>query len=239
MDRWLVRTCGDEGMKSQNGIASLVGNKLTLEDRIENHLAKVPTDAQLKDLYVDASDQQRVRRRAFIQAVLDAIFEHNSYEVDTAGKTLAPDYLGNLANVRRDFQHDVDLLDKGQHAALILKPIETNITNTEVPIKAKVKELILWLAVIHFHQEDLNPSFPTQQSVIAKAAEATSRSASSILTELSYYSTQQRASDKQLNYFWDLIKSVQTIARAGGDEKMAFNLLLPGALSISDAAIRN
>jgi hypothetical protein len=225
-------------MKSQNGIASLVGNKLTLEDRIENHLAKVPTDAQLKDLYVDASDQQRVRRRAFIQAVLDAIFEHNSYEVDTAGKTLAPDYLGNLANVRRDFQHDVDLLDKGRHAELILKPIETNITNTEVPIKAKVKELILWLAVIHLHQEKLDKNYPTQKSVIRKAAKATLRSENSILTELSNYKTQKRASKTQFKYFWEIINSVQTIARAGGDENTAFNLLLPAALAISAATIR-
>ena len=230
-------------MRSHNGIANLVGNKLTLEDRIEGHLAQVATDAELKDLYVDASDRQQVRRRAFIQAALDAIFEHNSYEVDTAGKTVevasAPDHWSNLADARRDFHHDVALLDQGRKAQVILKPTQSDVAKTELPVSAKAKELILWLAVIHFHQEDLNPSFPTQQSVIAKAAEATSRSASSILTELSYYSTQQRASDKQLNYFWDLIKSVQMIARAGGDEKMAFNLLLPGALGISDVAIRN
>ena len=230
-------------MKSHNGIASLVGNKLTLEDRIEGHLAQVATDAELKDLYVDASDRQRVRRRAFIQAVLDAIFEHNSYEVDTAGKTVeiasAPDHWSNLADARRDFHHDVALLDLGSKAQLILKPTRTDMTKTEVPVRAKVKELILWLAVIHLHQENLNQTYPTQQSVITKAAKATGRSANSILTELSYYSTQERASDTQINYFWDLIKSVQMIARAGGDEKMAFNLLLPGALGISDVAIRN
>ena len=230
-------------MKSHNGIASLVGNKLTLEDRIEGHLAQVATDAQLKDLYVGASDRQRVRRRAFIQAALDAIFEHNSYKVDTAGKTVevasAPDYWSNLADARRDFHHDVALLDVGSKAQLILKPTRTDMTKTEVPVRAKVKELILWLAVIHLHQENLNQTFPTQQLVITKAAKATGRSANSILTELSYYTTQQRASDTQINYFWDLIKSVQMIARAGGDEKMAFSLLLPGALAISDVSIRN
>ena len=230
-------------MKSHNGIASLVGNKLTLEDRIEGHLAQVATDAQLKDLYVDASDRQRVRRRAFIQAALDAIFEHNSYKVDTAGKTVevvsAPDHWSNLADARRDFHHDVALLDVGSKAQLILKPTRTDMTKTEVPVRAKVKELILWLAVIHLHQENLNQTFPTQQLVITKAAKATGRSANSILTELSYYTTQQRASDTQINYFWDLIKSVQMIARAGGDEKMAFSLLLPGALAISDVSIRN
>jgi hypothetical protein len=230
-------------MKSHNGIASLVGNKLTLEDRIEGHLAQVATDAELEDLYVDASDRQRVRRRAIIKAALGAIVEHGFHEVDLEGETVevasAPDHWSDLADASRDFDHDVTLLDQGRKAQLILKPTQSDVAKTELPVSAKVKELILWLAVIHFHQENLNQSFPTQQSVIAKAAEATGRSANSILTELSYYSTQQRASDTQLNYFWDLIKSVQMIARAGGDEKMAFNLLLPGALGISDVAIRN
>lgn len=229
-------------MKSQNGIASLAGNKLTLEDRIKNHLAKVPIDAQLNGLYVDESDQQRVRRRAFIQAVLDAIFEHGSNEVGTAGKTVevdsAPGYLGNLAAARRDFQHDVDLLNKGRHAELILKPIETDITNTEAPIKANIKELILWLAVIHLHQEKLNENYPTQQSVIEEAAKATGRSKKSILTELSYYKTQNRVSEAQYDHFWKMIDTAQTIARAGGDENTAFNILLPAALAISDEAIR-
>ena len=230
-------------MKSHNGIASLVCNKLTLEDRIVEHLAQVATDAELKDLYVDASDRQRVRRRRFIQATLDAIFEHNSFEEATTGKTvegaLAPDHLSNLANARRDFHHDVALLDKGRHAELILKPIETDITNTEVPIKAKVKELILWLAVIHLHQEKLNENYPTQQSVITKAAEATGRSKNSILTELSNYKTQKRGSKTQINYFLEIINSVQTIARAGDDENTAFNLLLPAALAISAPTIHN
>ena len=230
-------------MKSHNGIASLVGNKLTFEDRIEGHLAQVATDAELEDLYVDASDRQRVRRRAIIKAALGAIVEHGFHEVDLEGEAVdvasAPDHWSGLADASRDFAHDVTLLDQGRKAQLILKPTQSDVAKTELPVSAKVKELILWLAVIHFHQENLNQSFPTQQSVIAKAAEATGRSANSILTELSYYSTQQRASDKQLNYFWDLIKSVQMIARAGGDEKMAFNLLLPGALGISDVAIRN
>jgi hypothetical protein len=230
-------------MTSHNGIASLVGNKLTLEDRIEGHLAQVVTDSELKDLYVDPSDRQRVRRRAIIRAALGAIFEHDFHEVglqgETVGVTSGSDHWSDLVDASRDFAHDVTLLDQGRKAQLILKPTQSDVAKTELPVSAKVKELILWLAVIHFHQEDLNPSFPTQQSVIAKAAEATGRSAGSILTELSYYSTQQRASDKQLNYFWDLIKSVQIIARAGGDEKMAFNLLLPGALGISDVAIRN
>ena len=102
-------------MRSHNGIANLVGNKLTLEDRIEGHLAQVATDAELKDLYVDASDRQQVRRRAFIQAALDAIFEHNSYEVDTAGKTVevasAPDHWSNLADARRERWIEIFLVE--------------------------------------------------------------------------------------------------------------------------------
>ena len=75
-------------MTSHNGILSLVGNKLTLEDRIEEHLAKVATDAESKDLYVDPSDRQRVRRRAIITAALGEIFEHGFHEVDLQGETV-------------------------------------------------------------------------------------------------------------------------------------------------------
>lgn len=230
-------------MKSRDGIASLLSNDLTLEDRIEGYLAQVATDAELKNLYVDASDRQRVRRRAFIKAALDAIFEHGFHEVDPADETVevasTPNHWSDLADARRDFDHDVALLDVGNKAQLILKPTQNDMAKTEVPIRAKVKELILWLAVIHLHQESLNQSFPTQQSVIVKAAEATGRSAKSILTELSHYSTQHRASDKQISYFWELIDLAQRLARDAGDEKMAFNLLLPAALALSDVAIRN
>ena len=105
-------------MKSHNGIASLVGNKLTLEDRIVEHLAQVATDAELKDLYVDASDRQRVRRRAKISAVLYAIFEHGFAEVDANGIEIdfESDTASDLATVMREFQHDAELLNDGKNA---------------------------------------------------------------------------------------------------------------------------
>ena len=43
-----------------NGIADLVGRKLTLEERIIECVGSVPTDADLKESYTDAEDRARV-----------------------------------------------------------------------------------------------------------------------------------------------------------------------------------
>ena len=61
-----------------NGIADLVGRKLTLEERIIEYVGSVPTDADLKESYTDAEDRARVINRSRIAALLTAVFEHNS-----------------------------------------------------------------------------------------------------------------------------------------------------------------
>ena len=61
-----------------NGIADLVGRKLTLEERIIECVGSVPTDADLKENYTDAEDRARVINRSRIAALLTAVFEHNS-----------------------------------------------------------------------------------------------------------------------------------------------------------------
>ena len=94
------------------GIAGIFAQEPTLEVRIEQYLDKVPSDATLKDTYVDAADRQQVRRRALIAAALDAIFEHQSPAVLDEGIEvevgLERDVWSDLADVRRDFKHDCD-----------------------------------------------------------------------------------------------------------------------------------
>jgi len=112
------------------------------------------------------------------------------------------------------------------------------LARSKAPISAKRKELIIWLAVIHLHQEDIDENYPTQKSVIEQAAKATGRKSDSIKSELSYYSTQNRASSQQIAYFWQLIDLVETLARSSGEPKAAFSLLLPAALVLSEDVIR-
>lgn len=227
-------------MTQTNGIADLLRRKMTLEERIEDHLTQAPTDEGLRDNYVDTSDRERVRRRALIAATLDAIFEHGCSQVEADGLEvevgLERDVWSDLADVRRDFKHDCDLLDAGRKSQLILQPTKTDTSLATPSINARVQELILWLAVIHLHQVGLDARFPTQQSVIAKAASVTERRPDAIHTELSRYTTQKGPSRVHIDHFWKLVLMAQTLAREAGDEKEAFALLLPAALAISKSA---
>lgn len=224
------------------GIAGLLENPISLEERIEKHLSRAATHEELQDTYVDAADRIRVRRRGLIEALLNAVFEHEAQNVDPKGievaKDAPPSVWSELADARRDYLHDVELLNSGKNGELVLKPTKMDEALTDVPIKAKVKELITWLAVIHLWQENISQNFPTQASVIDKAARSMERKAGSIKTELSYYTKQERPSDKQIAYFWQLIDLAQRLARTAGSESDAFKLLLPAALTLSGAAIR-
>ncbi len=201
------------------------------------------TNAALAAIYVDAADRQRVRHRALILALLDACFEHSFPDSSAGGLEIdagvEPDIWSELASSRRAFAHDVQLLDAGRRAQLILKPTKTDVAVTDAPTTAKMRELILWLAVIHLHQAGIVAKYPTQGSVIEAAAKATGRKPGSILTELSSYKTGNGTSDEHIAQFWDLVATTQALARDEGNEKRAFALLLPAALALSEAAVRD
>jgi hypothetical protein len=224
-------------MMGSNGIGDLEHHAPTLEERIEAHLRCAPTDAALAVDFLDPADRRRVRSRALISAVLDACFEHgfpnSAAECHEVDATAELDVWSELASARRAFAHDVTLLNAGVSPQLVLTKIGAGTVTTEPPIRAKVQELILWLAVIHLHEGGLLSNYPTQQSVINKAAAATGRKASSILTELSSYKNQNGPSADQIDHFWNIVTLAQTLARKDGSEKRAFSLLLPAALALS------
>jgi len=224
-----------------NGIVDLLPQKLTLKERIEAQLKRAPTDMELANDYVDPADRLRVRRRKLIAAALNALFELGFADIGPDGAwvevSAEPNVWNDLAAARRDYLHDIELLDAGRRPQLILHPTERDTTETEVPINAKVKELITWLAVIHLHQPGLDETFPTQASIIAHAAKAAGRHATSLTTSLSQYLNAHRPSDQQLTQFWDLVAMAQILAREAGDENIAFNLLLPAATALSKAKI--
>lgn len=230
-------------MMGSNGIADLEHQALTLEERIAAHLRCAPTDAALAVDFLDPADRRRVRSRALISAVLDACFEHgfpdSAAECHEVDGTAEPDVWSELAGARRGFVHDVALLNAGVSPQLVLTKIGAGTVMTEPPIRAKVQELILWLAVIHLHEGGLLSNYPTQQSVINKAAAATGRKASSILTELSSYKNQNGPSADQIDHFWSIVTLAQTLARKDGSEKRAFSLLLPAALALSATSMRS
>ena len=228
-------------MNDNKGIAGLLGRQLTLEKRIEAHLMRAPTYAELRDDYVDPADRQNVRHRALISAVLDACFELDFIEgaADNVEVAQGPDIWSELANARRSFMHDAALLNAGSSAQVVAKPSKTDTDLSTKSVHAKVKDRILWLAVIHLHQDGLDNNFPTQQSVIDRAAKATGRSKTSFPSELSKLTTCNGVTAENVDYFWSLVTQAQNLARAAGNEKDAFSLLLPAALSISAALPQN
>jgi len=228
-------------MMEKSGIAELSWYRPTLEERLEALLSKVPSDAVLKDTYIDKADRLRVRRRTMIAAVLDAIFEQRSPEVSDEGLEvevgIKPDVFSELADARRDFIHDAERLDHGAPAELVLKTTKTDDDLTTKPLTAQKKELIVWLILAHLWHKTACKRFSTQTSVFHAAAKATGRTSATLRTELSHFKTQMRASIEELAYFWDLAKSVQELAKTAGDYQMAFCLLLPAAKVLSEAAI--
>ena len=223
-------------MKSHNGIASLVGNKLTLEDRIVEHLAQVATDAELKDLYVDASDRQRVRRRTKISAVLYAIFEHGFAEVDANGIEIdfESDTASDLATVMREFQHDAELLNDGKNARGCLAPVAKESINPKNGVTAERKLIIIWLAVIELWDKSSDKHlFPTRKAVMIAAAGSTASTRETYKTNRSYIKNGNRFSQQELKLYHSLIKDVEHYANTPGEGGSALQILIPAARAMS------
>ena len=224
------------------GTAWILAQEPTLEDRIKQCLANVPSDATLEDTYADAADRRRARRRALITATLDAIFEHQFPAVSDKGIEVEvgtkPDVLSELAAARRDFMHDAKRLDSGAAAELALKPTKTDDNLTTKTLTAQKKEAIVWLVLAHIWHDEVGDEFPTQTSVFDAAGKATDRSSGSFRTELSHFTTQKGPSTEELAHFWDLAGLAEQLAKTAGNAKGRFSLLLPAAKVLSGAAIR-
>jgi hypothetical protein len=108
-----------------NGIADLLGHKLTLEERIIECVSGVPTDADLKESYSDAEDRARVINRSRIAALLTAVFEHKCDDTaeEQGGEEIETRAFGHLAEILRSFSHDAERLDNGLEAKLVLAPV--------------------------------------------------------------------------------------------------------------------
>lgn len=226
-------------MMDKPGIEGLLDHQPTLENRLKAHLSLVPSDASLKDEYVDPGDRQRVRRRALIAATLDAIFEHQFADMADGGYAEVgnePDVFSDLADARRDFLHDAELLNNGAAAKLVLKTTKTDDALSAKPLKAERKELIVWLVLAYLSRDDGEKGLPSQTSVFEMAAKATVRKPDSFRTELSKITCQKSPQKSEQIHFFNLVSSVEQLADLSGIN--AFYLLRPAARALSEAAIR-
>ena len=170
-----------------NGIADLVGRKLTLEERIIEYVGSVPTDADLKESYIDAEDRARVINRSRIAALLKAVFEHNSDDTaeEKKGAEIKTGAFGHLANILRSFSHDAERLDNGLEASLVLAPVGRESIQPKQLIKAQRERLLRWLVLIELWNPARDTEFPTQKTLLKEAADQLGSTEGRVKTDLS------------------------------------------------------
>jgi len=228
-------------MTNSLGIVGAVRRKVTLEARIERHLASVATDAQLKDDYVDPAERKRVSRRALIGAVLDAIYEHGIPEVGAEGLELEigslPDFWSELADVRRDYLHDIKRLDRGYVAdAILVAASRESLSDEIVGDKATTyKRLILiyWLVAAELWTKEDKELFASRNSVYELGSKSTDFKTSTIESEYSRIRAGARFTSNEYQLFDNLVQEIRR--SSAGTEQTPLQLFLPAvrALSVS------
>ena len=170
-----------------NGIADLVGRKLTLEERIIEYVGSVPTDADLKESYIDAEDRARVINRSRIAALLTAVFEHNSDDMaeEQEGSEIKTSAFDHLADILRSFSHDAERLDNGLEASLVLAPVGRESIQPKQLIKAQRERLLRWLVLIELWNPARDTEFPTQKTLLKEAADQLGSTEGRVKTDLS------------------------------------------------------
>jgi len=231
-------------MTHTNGIADILGRKLTLEERIEVHLKQAPTDEGLRDDYVDPSDRERVRRRALIAATLDAVFEHGFSQVGADGLEvevgLERDVWSDLADVRRDFKHDIELLNNGQRAQGSLAPVSKESIIPQSAVGAARELLIVWLAVIEVWEKAKDHNhFKTRGAVRDAAATASGATSKSYKTSRSNMKNGKRFSQREREFYQELLELAYLAAQTPGEKHSAFKILLAAALALSAERMPN
>jgi hypothetical protein len=231
-------------MTQTNGTADLLGRKMTLEERIEDHLTRAPTDKDLCDDYVDPSDRERVRRRALIAATLDAIFEHGCSQVEADGLEvevgLERDVWSDLAAVRCDFKHDIELLNNGQRAQGSLAQMSKESIIPQSTIGAARELLIVWLAVIELWEKATDHNhFKTRGAVRDAAAAASGATPKSYKTSCSNMKNGNRFSQREQEFYHDLLELAFLAAQTPGEKHSAFKILFTAALALSAERMPN
>ena len=239
-----------------NGIADLVGRKLTLEERIIECVGSVPTDADLKKSYTDAEDRARVINRSRIAALLTAVFEHNSDDTaeEKKGAEIKTGAFGHLANILRSFSHDAERLDNGLEASLVLAPVGRESIQPKQLIKAQRERLLRWLVLIELWNPARDTEFPTQKTLLKEAADQLGSTEGRVKTDLSklraavreYRQTSDssqsspkgsRFSTVEIEFYVDLEECCRKITTSSDEPASPFALLRPALNALKKSPI--
>ena len=228
-----------------NGIADLLLQPLTLEEHIEAHLKRTPTDPQLADDYVDPADRQNVRHRALLSAVLNACFEHGfpDGDADIVEVGQEPGVWGELADARNAFNRDAHRLNNGNKAESCLSPIPKESIIPTNTIGSDRELLIVWLAAIEVWEKGRDGNrFANRKAVFDAAANASGTKSDSYKTNRSTMKRNlkgkgSRFSQGEREMYEALVKDATTDAAASNGAPSAFAILFPAALALSERKI--
>lgn len=231
-------------MSDNKGIGGLLGRQLTLEERIEAHLMRALTDAELRDDYVDPTDRQNVRHRALISAVLNACFAHgfpdgaaDIVEIEVARE---PNIWSELTHARNAFNRDAILLNNGNRAEQCLStvPKESIIPVNTIGVDREL--LVVWLATIEVWDKKRDSNrFRTLKAIFDAAAEACGTTSSSYKTNRSAMKRNikgkgNRFSQEEQKMYRTLIQETKYAAAQSREASSAFALLFPAARALSE-----
>lgn len=225
-----------------NGIADLLLQPLTLEERIEAHLKRAPTVSQLADDYADPADRQNVRHRALISAVLNACFEHGfpDGDADFVQVEQEPAAWGELADTRNAFNRDAHRLNNGNKAESCLSPIPKESIIPTNTIGSDRELLIVWLAAIEVWEERRDGNlFANRKAVFDAAANACGTKPSSYKTNRSTMKRNlkgkgSRFSKVEQEIYESLVKAARTDAAVSNGAPSAFAILFPAARALAE-----
>ena len=164
-------------------IKDFAGHKLTLEERIIKYVSAGPKDSDLKEIYTDAADRNRVVNRSRISALLSAVFDHASEE-QTEEENKSHE-LDHFAEIQRSFSHDAERLDNALEAELLLVPAGREAMQPKKLILAKRKRLLRWLVLIQLWNPAKDTEFSSQKALLKAAATALGSSEGAVKTGLS------------------------------------------------------
>jgi hypothetical protein len=131
---------------------------ILLENKIREALLSLPKDKSLYDKYPNKENRRKVYRRLILKTIIDEVFKNMLIKVDDNSDIIAIeipetpsqwDLISSQATAaRRDFIHDIDLLNVGKDAELILSPIDQDLTPEDNYLTNDQKLLMMSLFVI-------------------------------------------------------------------------------------------
>ncbi len=131
---------------------------ILLEDKIREALLSLPKDMSLFDQYPNKENRTKVYRRLILEKIIDEVYKNIFTKLDSNSDVIEIEIpampspwdliSSQFTAARRDFIHDIDLLNVGKDAELILSPVDQDLTPKDNYLTNDQKLLMMSLFVI-------------------------------------------------------------------------------------------